>query len=678
MALVTAIQLLAPASANAISSNPLNWLGEGLSALTGGLAGTLGGAAGNLIGNLAVKGVVAVLNAFFSGIEAHITLQILTWLTSSDNQTSGHIDALYGLTSGIALGLLGAVLTVAFLRYWLAGLSLSGRGGFEAVEGLLRTLAAVAGLLVWPFVFNQLVALGNILSATILGDRALRGEVADTINTVVFVTFKPNGPIGLFIAVVLAVAGALLFLGLLFMKVMTGAALTFLYVAMPIAIILWPVEELAWLSRHAARTFFALVLIPVVWALIFATFAAISVNALEFQGASGFVNQITQPLVAIAMLWLTVTIPRTLFKLASSGVGLTRHGGGFLSHAGSFLAARQAGAFLGDHGLLPFGPGGFMRGDDAAAEGEVVGAVAAKSPAIDGVWMSTRDDDATARPSPSGSDGSGAEHAGKFVEELAASAAGPAGAVAEAAIVAGEAASTATDPNLGDVAQPQDPALEQDSAPGSPAAPGAQAESDLSTVNDAASAAPPGHVEAEQPSIGPYRPERDIANPLAARPADTAATRPALTAALARVGEMPPPKIEQAHHAFAGLHPDLQQRMREAWDSGGENGAAAVRLEAARRATSDQISNAQAADLLMVARAAEHGMVHTLLGVEPPAPPASSAAQPPPLSQPPGSARPAPPTPDPGASPESPVAAERDTAVRRAGPSVQPHPPTEE
>ena len=127
------------------------------------------------------------------------------------------------------------------------------------------------------------------------------------------------------------------------MKVLVGATVTFLYVAMPLACVVWPVDELSWLARYAVRSFVALLVVPVVWALIFATFAEVTVNALTFQGAHGFVNQITQPLVAIAMLWMAVTIPRTLFKLASGSLGLGRHGGGFFSRAGSYMIARQGG-----------------------------------------------------------------------------------------------------------------------------------------------------------------------------------------------------------------------------------------------------------------------------------------------------------------------------------------------
>src|ERR1700733_14301544 len=258
--MIGAWALIAPHEAQALSlPNPLNLL----SPVTGGLSGIGTG--------IFVRGFIGILNALFLGhAEAKLTLQVLTWLTSIPDQGGGRIAALYGFTSGMALGLLGAVATVSVIRYWVAGLSLSGSGGFEALEGLLRCLGAVGFLLIWPFVFGQLVALANICSAAVLGAPSLRADIAHLIGTVVFVTFTPGSGITLFLGVVVAVAGGAMFLGLLFMKVLLGATVTFLYAAMPLACVLWPVEDVAWLARYGLRGFVALVVGPVGWAIIFA------------------------------------------------------------------------------------------------------------------------------------------------------------------------------------------------------------------------------------------------------------------------------------------------------------------------------------------------------------------------------------------------------------------------
>ena len=143
--------LLTPASAHALSLPPISPVpGFPTAPLTG--IGT----------QIFTKAFLAILNSLFAGIPGKLTAVVLGWLTSIDGQTGGHVASLYSFTSGMALGLLGAVVTVSMVRYWIAGLSQSGSGGFEAVEGLLRSLGAVAFLVLWPFVFGQLVALSDI------------------------------------------------------------------------------------------------------------------------------------------------------------------------------------------------------------------------------------------------------------------------------------------------------------------------------------------------------------------------------------------------------------------------------------------------------------------------------------------------------------------------------------
>jgi hypothetical protein len=564
--LVCGISLLTAGSAQALDLNPIHWVSS--------LAGDIANASSSIF----VRGFVAILNSLFSGLEAKLTLHVLSWLTSIDNQSGGHVTSLYNLTSGMAIGLLAAVLTVSIVRYWLAGLSLSGSGGFEAIEALFRTLAAVGFLMVWPFLFGQLVALSNVVSSTILGDPALRAQIAHIINTVVLVTFTPGGAVGLFISIVVAVAGGILFLGLLFMKVLLGAMITFLYVAMPLACILWPIDELSWIARFAMRAFMAALIVPVVWALIFATFAAVSVNALEFQGSHGFMNQVTQPLVAIAMLWMTITIPRTLVKLASNGIGLGGHGGGFFSRAGSYLAARQGGQYLAQAGLLPFGQGGF---------------------ASQSVGSQTNHRRQSA-PTPTGGGGANPTQAGAPT---------PGGRAPTRPTSRAPDQTKPGQATTGSRPDKQDPPAETPTA--------AHAPRTRATDNRPAQAGP-GRERAEGPAVGPTRPVRDNPNPVAARPPGTAANGDAHAKALGQAKTMPPPSVEQAHAATRRLGPDVREHMAEALAHGGPQ---AVQAEMARLATSDRISNPQAGDFMILASASEHIPLEGLLGTT--APPAN-------------------------------------------------------
>jgi hypothetical protein len=619
------------------------------------LTGLLGGAASVGV-KFAVGAFVAILNSLFSGIEAKFTLDILKWLTSIADQSGGHIATLYGLTSGMALGLLGAVVTASIVRYWLAGLSMSGSGGFEALEGLLRSIGAVEFLVAWPLMFTQLVALANICSATILSSPSLRSEIAHTINAVVFVTFAAGSPVGLFISIVIAVAGALLFLALLFVKVMLGAATTFLYVAMPLAIVVWPVDELSWLARYAMRAFVALLIVPVAWALIFATFAAVTVNALEFQGAHGFINQVTQPLVALAMLWLVLTVPRTLFRMASSGLGLGRHTGGFASRAGSFLVARQANEGLAQAGLLPFGSGGFLA--RPRPDGRSGGAGGGGS-----------------RPRPSGGGGSGTAGAGgrgprPSPSPSPAPVIGAALGASSAAVRTPQAAPTATD---GSASQDGEAgAVESQHVPSNAQATGR------------VEAPAPGREPAVGLAVGSSRPERDNPNPLGALPPSTAANRGVLEGALGHAQRAPLPSPADAHGALRNLGGDVRQRMVEAHAHGG---APRVQAEMARFSTSDQISNAQAADFMTLAAASSSpALLDGLLGSGASAPrtdqSAASRAPAASPSPPPLGARelPALPPPRPSVSDQppsdprsrSPDVRVRDAVWREAGPGINP------
>lgn len=648
---LAALALITPASAKAISLGPLPDIPlPG----TGSLGGTLQGVGTGLVRGL----LVSIVNSLFSGFESKLTLQVLTWLTSVANQSGGRITVLEGFTSGMSLGLLGVVVTVSVVRYWLAGLSLSGAGGFEALEGLLRSIGAVGFLLIWPFMFGQLVALANICSATILRDPALRSDVAHLINTVVFVTFAPGGAITLFLAIVLAVIGGILFLGLLFLKVLLGAAVTFLYVAMPLACIVWPIEEAAWLARYAMRALLALLVVPVAWALIFATFAAVSVNTLAFQGAHGFVNQLTQPLVAIAMLWLTITIPRTLFKLASGGLGLGRHGGGFLSRAGSYMFARQAGEGLASAGLLPFGYKGFVR----------------PSSGHGGDGPRSRGGGDASGPTGHGGGGGGGVGGGGLRTSPSSSTDVAVGAGAVEAIRAAARKAAAS----------SDPRAERDSRGEDNAALDHDERSTIEQPRPPASASPlpEGRVPAIGVAVGATRPERDHANPVAGLPRSDPGNREVLAQALRQAQGADRPSPGDAHGALRRLGGDVRQRMNETYDHGG---APAVQAEMARLSTSDRISNNQAADFMTLASASGHSPTLTGLLARPEIAQDRAAAGSPsaePSVMPGARSQPQPTQPyrpsvterpfDEDAPERSPDVHTRDEAWRRGGPGINP------
>ena len=116
-------------------------IGAGVDAITGGLGGA------------AVDGFSALLGKLFAWPAEVINRRLLAWLVAvpdyaiSPRATSGgragsNLAELASTTSAMAFALLAAVGTVAGLRYWAAGLS--GSGGFDALEGLGRTVGGGA------------------------------------------------------------------------------------------------------------------------------------------------------------------------------------------------------------------------------------------------------------------------------------------------------------------------------------------------------------------------------------------------------------------------------------------------------------------------------------------------------------------------------------------------------
>ncbi len=69
-----------------------------------------------------------------------------------------------------------------------------------------------------------------------------------------------------------------------------SATTALVFVGMPLAVMLWPIPELAWIARSAMRAFGVVLVIPLAWAVCFATFAAVGVDALSLKGAGKIVD----------------------------------------------------------------------------------------------------------------------------------------------------------------------------------------------------------------------------------------------------------------------------------------------------------------------------------------------------------------------------------------------------
>jgi hypothetical protein len=353
MALLMSAASPPPAQAVAIGPvdlNPLNWPGEILGGVAGGIA------------NVAVGGFDAIIKALFAPVARFITTELIGWLIAVPNLTQGNVAQLEQTVVAMGGGLLGAVATFSTIRYWAAGFAGGGDSGFAALEGLTRTVAAALFLAVWPWLFDTAVSLTNLFTSSLLGS----GVVVDSVSHLLAAGLGAGiglnfTPVGLFLDIAIAVAASLLFLGLLLVKIVVSMSTILVFVGMPLAVVVWPVVP--WIARLAMRAFAVCLLVPVLWALCFAASAAVSLNAISFN-AGTVMNALLEPLVAIVLLWVMLKLPVHLARVAM--LGGAPLGGGFASRAVSYAAGSQIRD--GVRGHLP----GWAGGQTAQAAGQSV------------------------------------------------------------------------------------------------------------------------------------------------------------------------------------------------------------------------------------------------------------------------------------------------------------------
>jgi hypothetical protein len=270
-----------------------------------------------------LKGFLHLLQAIFGGFEAHIITEVIAGLLAIPNFNSGHVAGLEHTTVAIAAGMLSAVLTLSILRYYLAGLTDSGSGGFEALQGVVRVVGAVGFIILWPGIFNEVVAIPSAFNHALLGSSSVQHNVAllfDAALTIGSGAFAVNAGIGLIFVILIGLISAVVFLSLLWMKVLLSVMMMFLYVSMPLAVVLWPIPELSWLASSAMKALAVAVIVPSVWAILFSLSAAVNADVLTFAPSHSIVDTvIIRPLAGITLMLLCITIPRFLMRTALIG-----------------------------------------------------------------------------------------------------------------------------------------------------------------------------------------------------------------------------------------------------------------------------------------------------------------------------------------------------------------------
>ena len=206
-----------------------------------------------------MEGFLKILQAIFGGIEARLIAGVINALLTIPNFDSGHVAELEQTTVAIAAGMLTAVLTLSILRYYVAGLTDSGSGGFEALQGVVRVIGAVGFIILWPGLFNEVVKIPRLFNEALLGSGSVQHNVALLFDAALVLgsgAFALDAGIGLIFVILIGFIAALVFIALLWMKVLLSVLLMFLYVTMPLAVVLWPVPELSWLATSSMKVLF--------------------------------------------------------------------------------------------------------------------------------------------------------------------------------------------------------------------------------------------------------------------------------------------------------------------------------------------------------------------------------------------------------------------------------------
>jgi len=336
----------------------------------------VGGLVGETVAEGAVEAFKGILKFLFGGLAAKLTVNLLDVLVHVSLYTGGAIGSLYNLTSGIAIAALGGIMTLSVFRYWVSGLT-GGDDTFSAFKGVTRSIGTVCFILLWPWIFLQIQGIVNHVDTAILTSPTVEGNIA----TLLRVTGAANplalaSPAGMIINIIIAILYAILMLGLFTLKIVLTYSSAVIYVAMPLGVILWPIEEFSWIPKMLMRILGLSLLIPLVWTLVFATWSAVGDNAINFRGS--IAQALLQPLVTIAMLWMAIFLPHSLLRMARHGMGGLGGGGGGRGQVASMTASRmisrQAEGFVAAQGILPYGVGGRITEQRAAAQRRSEGA----------------------------------------------------------------------------------------------------------------------------------------------------------------------------------------------------------------------------------------------------------------------------------------------------------------
>lgn len=305
------VSMVSPSSASAIdipnpldvvpSLDPTQWAVEGFKSILGFLFGTS-----------------------LDDLGRHLVALLLAVPLLSDHASFPKLNDYRSYVFGGAWGLLGLSFVWSSLRYWLA--SYSGSGGYEALVGFGRTVGAIAMLLVFVPAFDIISRAINAMTHALIAGSEIKdaGGASHSITAALSIDNVTGGGI----AMLVTIAAIVMSIVLLVIKAIVTSLLAVLYIASPLAIALYPVEEVAFLLRSLLQSIFALLVFPVIWALCFATLSILPADAIFPSGGGDIINSIVSPLTTLATLVIAFRLPFKVLEIAgmqgSMAPGVTR------------------------------------------------------------------------------------------------------------------------------------------------------------------------------------------------------------------------------------------------------------------------------------------------------------------------------------------------------------------
>jgi hypothetical protein len=249
---------------------------------------------------------------------------VVTWLVAIPNVTRGYpsLRELRLALVPVGIGITGVCFTIATLEYLAAGV-FSG-APMRAVSAFARCAVAIGAIAFFPKLLDLGITGTNTFTAELIRNRT----VVDGINEMVggaLVLTAVAGALSLGLAAAASLVGCFFLAGLFIFKTGDTSILAILYVASPLVWGFYPLAASSCLARvHTAGSGAAL-LLPVVWAVIFATGGVLGRDALLWTnpavrgpGLTDELETLARPFAALALLYVAYKAPRLLSALARS------------------------------------------------------------------------------------------------------------------------------------------------------------------------------------------------------------------------------------------------------------------------------------------------------------------------------------------------------------------------